>query len=101
MTRLEVLPKSNILKPNATQQMIVLAHFSDGHVEDVTRWARYSSTNLSVAKIDNFGNVNVTGHGEGAIVAWYLSTNVIASMTVPYETKIDDDLFAKAERRVR
>ncbi|MCH7988143.1 MAG: DUF1553 domain-containing protein [Planctomycetes bacterium] len=98
MTRLEVLPKSNILKRNATQQMIVLAYFSDGHVEDVTRWVKYSSTNLSVAKIDDLGKVNVIGHGEGAIVAWYLSTNVIASLTVPYETKIDDDLFAKAKR---
>jgi hypothetical protein len=98
MTRLEVLPKSNILKPNATQQMVVQAHFSDGHVEDVTRWAKYSSTNLSAAKIDDFGKVNVIGHGEGAIVAWYLSTNAIASVTVPYERKIDDDLFAKAER---
>jgi hypothetical protein len=98
MTRLELLPKSNILIRDAIQQMIVLAHFSDGHVEDVTRWVKYSSTNLSVAKIDDFGKVNVTGNGEGAIVAWYLSTNVIASLTVPYETQIDDDLFAKAKR---
>ena len=42
--RLEVLPKySHASRSASTQQLVVLAHFSDGHVEDATRWAKYTS----------------------------------------------------------
>ena len=37
---LEVLPKYSTQGVGANQQLIVLAHFSDGHVEDATRWAK-------------------------------------------------------------
>ncbi|MEX2561501.1 MAG: Ig-like domain-containing protein, partial [Pirellulales bacterium] len=71
--RLEILPAATVLKPEMTQQLVVLAHFSDGHTEDVTRWAKYTATNESVAQVDETGNVRVMGFGEGAITAWYLS----------------------------
>ena len=35
------------------------AHFSDGHVEDVTRWAKFASTDESVARVDESGKVTV------------------------------------------
>ena len=97
--RLEILPKSSLLKPGVKQQLIVRAHFSDGHVEDVTRWAKYTSNNLSVVKVDDAGNAEVVGHGEGAIVAWYLSRNVVATVTVPYANKVTPATFAKAPKR--
>jgi hypothetical protein len=96
--RLEILPKNVALKRDMTQQLVVRAHFSNGHAEDVTRWVKYTSTNLSVAKVDDYGNVHVTGNGEGAVVAWYLSKNVVASVTVPYETEVAADVYAKAGR---
>ncbi len=99
LTRLEILPPSAVLKPEMTQQLILLAHFSDGHVEDVTRWAKYTSTNESVAQIGEDGQVRVMGHGEGAITAWYLSRVVIATISAPYETPVPPEVFAKAERR--
>ena len=98
LSRLEILPRGVVLKRGSRQQMIVLAHFTDGHTEDVTRWAKYSSTNLTVAKIDRDGLVNITGNGEGAIVAWYLSKNVIASITAPYETDVPAAVFRRAAR---
>ena len=41
--RLEVLPKYSLQSLGQSQQLVVLAHFSDGHVEDATRWAKYTS----------------------------------------------------------
>src|SRR5262249_36969903 len=38
VTRLDVLPDSVTAKPGDKQQVIVRAHYSDGHAEDVTRW---------------------------------------------------------------
>jgi hypothetical protein len=98
LERLEILPGNAVLSPEQTQQFIVQAHFTNGHTEDVTRWARYTSTNLSVAEVDNFGAVKVTGSGEGAVVAWYLAKNSIASVTVPHEPVVARDVFTLAER---
>lgn len=97
--RLEILPEASVLRPEMKQQLVVLAHFSDGHVEDVTRWAKFTSTNESVAQVGDNGLVSVMGYGEGAITAWYLSRVVIASVTAPYPTPVPAEVFAKAERR--
>lgn len=97
--RLEVLPEQVVLKKGAIQQMLVRAHFSDGHSEDVTTWAKFTSTNQTVCQVDDLGKVKVTGNGEGAIVAWYLSKNVVASVTAPFENRLRADTFDRASRR--
>ncbi len=82
--RLEVYPNQSIHSVGESQQLVVLAHFSDGHVEDVTRWAKFKSTNAVVAAVDDQGNVSIVGHGEAAISAWYLSKIVMARVVSPY-----------------
>ena len=58
-----------VVEDNPTQQLIVRAHFTDGHTEDVTHWAKYTAANASVTQVDDNGNVSVIGNGEGAITA--------------------------------
>ncbi len=96
---LEFLPANVILKPGVTQQLIVRAHFSDGQVQDVTRWVKYTDANAAVTQVNDTGNVKVLGHGEGAITAWYLSRIAIATISVPYENKVKPAVFAKAKKR--
>jgi uncharacterized protein DUF1549/uncharacterized protein DUF1553/Big-like domain-containing protein len=97
---IEVLPKQVILKPGVKQRMIVRAHFSDGSTQDVTRWAKYTAADTSVATVDDkTGEVSVVGPGEGAITAWYLSKIAIATVTSPYANDVPADVFAKAPRR--
>ncbi len=96
LERLEILPGATVLAAGAKQQLIVRAHFTDGHSEDVTRWARFTSSNESVAQVDDLGLVSVSGHGEAAIKAWYLSQNVMATLSVGYEHDVDPALFANA-----
>jgi hypothetical protein len=96
---LEVLPKYSTQGVGASQQLIVLAHFSDGHVEDATRWAKYTSVNSSVGSVGERGEVKITGSGEGAIKVWYLNHNAMAFLTVPYVNDIKAEAFANAERR--
>src|SRR5262245_55353556 len=97
--RIEILPEQVVLKPAAIQQLLVRAHFSDGHTEDVTHWAKYTAANGSVTQVDDTGNVSVVGNGEGAITAWYLSRIAIATVTVPYTNKVAPSVFANAKRR--
>src|SRR5260370_22602483 len=44
ITRLEVFPGRAVLKPKDQIQVLVRASYSDGHAEDVTRLARFGST---------------------------------------------------------
>jgi len=97
--RIEILPPTVVLKPGMTQQILVRAHFSDGHSEDVTRWAKYTSADQTVSTIEENGQLKVVGNGEGAITAWYLSRIAIATVSAPYEQKIPKTLFAKAPKR--
>src|SRR5262249_41173397 len=75
--RLEVFPRAVTLKPKDTVQVVVRAWYSDGHAEDVTRWAKFSSTEDLVAAVDEGGKVRVAGYGEAAVTVWY--ANLVAS----------------------
>jgi hypothetical protein len=97
--RLEILPANVTLRPGMTQQILVNARFSDGHSEDVTRWAKYTSADQTVSTIEENGQLKIVGYGEGAVTAWYLSRLAVATVSVPYEQKVPKSSFAKAARR--
>jgi len=99
IVRIELLPSHVILDPNSVQQLSVIAHFSDGHTEDVTRWAKYTSANETVSQVTDNGQAKVVGFGEGAITAWYLSRIDIATITVPFTNKLAKSTFTHAKRR--
>ena len=98
MTRLEVFPAAARLKPGDEQPLVVRAHFSDGHAEDVTRWAKFSSNEGAVATVSEDGVAKVQGPGEAAISAWYLSRIVTARITSPFPNHIDAAVYARAPR---
>ena len=92
----EVLPKESLQSVGATQQLVVLAKFSDGHVEDATRWAKYTALNTATASVDDFGRVKITGPGQGAFKIWYLNFNATAFVCVPYTP---DEIAGQASPR--
>jgi hypothetical protein len=96
---LAVQPALVKLAPGATQQVTVHARFSDGRVEDVTRWAKFTSANEGVANVNDTGLASIVGYGGGAISAWYLSQIAIATVTSPYESKVPAETFANAPRQ--
>ncbi len=61
-----MLPAAAVLKPKDTLQMLVRAWYSDGHSEDVTRWAKFNSSEDLVAAVDADGKATVAGYGEAA-----------------------------------
>jgi hypothetical protein len=72
--KVEVFPPSGrVLKaPAFTQQLVVLAHFADGAVRDITPMAVFSSSDENVARVDVNGLVTADDRGEVAIVVRYL-----------------------------
>ncbi len=99
IVRIEVLPRGVTLQPGAEQPLVVLAHYSTGRVEDVTRWAKYTATSTAVAEADEHGHVVVRGHGECAITVWYSSRIAIATVTVPYEHDVSSEEITASPQR--
>jgi len=86
------------LTPGRTQQFRVTATYSDGSTRDVTRWARFTSTDETVATIDPAGLVTVVGHGAGAVTAWFSSQIALARVLVPFPHVVPPDVFSGAAR---
>ena len=99
LIRLDVLPHQSILEPGDSQRLVVMAHYSDDRTEDVTAWARFASTDETVARVDEpSGEVRVLGHGEGAVTVWFSSHIVIARVTSPFPHTIPEEVFVSASR---
>jgi hypothetical protein len=105
---LEILPGSRILaNPARTQQLAVLAHFSDGSVRDVTRLTVFSSSENAVAEVNSTGLVGFRKVGEVAILCRYLQTMQAVRLTYleprkdfvwtapPESNYVDKHVFAK------
>jgi hypothetical protein len=99
VTGLEVFPPAATLSTGAEQQLVVRAKYSDGRVEDVTRWVKYSSSNEGVALVDDSGRVKMNGPGEAAITLWFSSRVLYSRLTVPYPNQLAADSFSKFPRR--
>ncbi|MBM3792656.1 MAG: DUF1549 domain-containing protein [Acidobacteria bacterium] len=95
VTGLEVYPKRVILKPGDEQQLVVRARYTDGRVEDVTRWVKYTSANEGVATVDDSGRLKTTGQGESAITLWYQNYVLYARVAVPYANQISQADYLK------
>lgn len=99
LSQLEVIPARSSVTKGATLQLQVKAHYSDGSVEDVTKWAKFASADETVAKVDPAnGQVEIIGHGEGAVTAWFSSQIVMARVISPFPADIPAEVFAKEKR---
>jgi hypothetical protein len=96
--RLELLPAAAVLKPKDSVQILVRAWYSDGHSEDMTRWAKFNSSEDMVATVNADGKVNVAGHGEAAITVWYSNLVAANRIAVPFPGSIDEELLNSTEK---
>jgi hypothetical protein len=106
VARIEVLPKARTMALNGEQQLVVLAHYSDGSVQDVTRSALYEPNEKSMAEADDVGHVKLFDQpGDVAIMVRYQGKVGTFRATVPLgamvenlppsRNYIDDLVFAK------
>jgi len=83
VTSIEVFPKNPIVPmPDMTQQMKVLATYSDGRVRDVTLEAFIESGNTEVAEPNKTGLVTVIRRGEAPVLARFEGAYTATTITV-------------------
>jgi Protein of unknown function (DUF1553)/Protein of unknown function (DUF1549)/Bacterial Ig-like domain (group 2) len=98
VTGLEVYPAAATLKPGAGQQIVVRAQYSDGQIQDVTRWVKFSSSDEGVATVDDAGRVTMVGSGEAAITLYYASRVLYSRLSVPFQTPVDPNVYTSFQR---
>ena len=84
LRKLEIEPSTIVLSEvGQTSQLKVLAHFSDGSVEDVTEKAVYESKDAPVAEVSPTGEVTSVRWGGTAIIARFLGVVDASFVTIP------------------
>ena len=90
LQKLELEPSSFVLSDvGQTAQLKVLAHFSDGSVEDVTEKAVYESKDAPVAEVSPTGEVTSVRWGGTAVIARFLGVVDAAFVTIPRVSETD------------
>jgi len=98
---MEILPDHRVMaSPKQTQQLLVLAKFSDGSVEDVTRKATYSSNDDSIGSVELNGKVTAGNNGEAAIMVRYTNQVGVGRIGVAVGREIADNEFPKSDNLV-
>jgi hypothetical protein len=96
--KIEVFPNASLVMPKDGRQVVVRATYSDGHTEDVTRWAKFNSSDDLVATVNEDGKIAVAGHGEAAITVLYSNLVAGGRITSPFPNPLDAEVFTKAVR---
>ncbi len=83
VSRLEIFPTKPLMQHrDETQQQIVLAHFEDGTVRDVSRDAIFETSNFEVAEVSATGEIRAVRRGEAAILVRYEGNYATNPVTV-------------------
>lgn len=95
---IDLAPAESVSAPGQSVPLVVTARYSDGTTRDVTRWARFTSADETIALVDPAGGVSVIGHGEGAVTAWFSSQIAVARVIAPFPHTVPAARYAAAPR---
>ncbi|MCE9530972.1 MAG: DUF1553 domain-containing protein [Planctomycetes bacterium] len=91
VVHIEVLPKELLLDRKGQQQLIVIAHHTDGTTTDVTRMAQFESNHTELAEVGGSGLVSAKSiPGSAAIMVRFQSHVDVFRATVPLGAPITD-----------
>jgi hypothetical protein len=106
VTAVTVFPEARKMPQDGKQQLMVVAHYSDGTLRDVTRTAQFEPNDKDLAEVDPLGTVKMLGNpGDVAIMVRYqgqVSTfratvplGVPVTTTPPVKNFVDELVFGK------
>ncbi|MEY2407440.1 MAG: hypothetical protein QOF48_110 [Verrucomicrobiota bacterium] len=110
VTGIEVFPRERTMPLGTEQQLVVLARYTDGTAEDVTRSALYEPNDKDMARTDEQGYVRLFNQpGDVAVMVRYQARVATFRATVPLGAPIEhlpaprnfvDDLVFKKLRAI-
>lgn len=84
VVRIEVEPSGMLMQRKGTQQVAVIAHYSDGSTRDVTRTTQFDSNDTEMAEVNDNGLVTTsTFTGSVSVMARYQGHVDVFRATIP------------------
>ena len=91
VARIQVYPAGRSMSRNGEQQIVVLAHYTDGSIEDVTRVATFDSNDSEMAECTPTGLVKTLDlTGDVTIMARYQGQVGVFRASVPLGINVDN-----------
>ena len=88
---IDVFPQEQLMSRNTSQQILVVAHYTDGSTKDVTRMTQFDSNDVEMAECNVTGLVTVNQlTGSVAIMARYLGHVGVFRSTIPLGAPVDN-----------
>jgi hypothetical protein len=82
---IQVQPEEQIMVPDASQQLKVVAHYSDSSTRDVTATSEYFSQQPSRLQVSFSGLAHCSGEkGDAIAMVRYMGIVAVSRLTVPY-----------------
>lgn len=89
VTKLDVQPPRRVGAEGLTQQLQVVATYSNGKKRDVTAWAKFDSTDEGVVAVTREGLARTVGKGQGAVMVRFEGQAELATVVVPFAPSVD------------
>lgn len=81
---IQVIPKERVMSLGGEQQLVVLANYTDGSVEDVTRSALFEPNDKDMARADDDGRIRLFQQpGDVAIMVRFQAKVAVFRATIP------------------
>ncbi|HKX60937.1 MAG TPA: DUF1549 and DUF1553 domain-containing protein [Verrucomicrobiae bacterium] len=88
--RIEVIPRQRTMALGGEQQLVVLAHYTDGWIEDVTQGALYEPNDKDMARADETGLIKLYNQpGDVAVMVRYQAKVATFRATIPLGAPIE------------
>ena len=99
LTGIQVFPKEQRYRKGASQQLLVLARYSDGTVRDVTRLSAFVPNDKEIVKVTESGRMEIgTLTGQGVVVARYMGYVADSQILVPADHALPEGVLASLPR---
>lgn len=100
LVKIELQPEPHPLTIGATEQIQVLAHYSDGSTRDVTTTSAFQSNEPAVVSVDEVGRLQAGDlPGEATIMARYMGNIATWSTAIPRPDTPSPDTYAGLPRK--
>lgn len=90
VARIETFPLERSMERGGQQQIVVLAHYTDGSIEDVTRTAQFDANDQEMAEASVTGLISTLDlTGDVAIMARYQGQVAVFRASIPLGIKVE------------
>ena len=96
VSKLELTPASEVLKPGERVRLTATATFADGSKRDVTWLTKFDSNDAAFVEVSPDGTATARRHGATAVRAMFQTEVAVAVFRMPFDRPVDPKRFDAA-----